>query len=77
MIAVNHMEGHALISRFCEDSLTFPFLTMLISGGHTMILVCLDVGEYMQLGTTLDDSIGEAFDKVCVTDPSEYSQQIR
>eukprot|EP01127_Copromyxa_protea_P020987 TRINITY_DN7105_c0_g1_i1.p1 TRINITY_DN7105_c0_g1~~TRINITY_DN7105_c0_g1_i1.p1 ORF type:complete len:370 (-),score=60.12 TRINITY_DN7105_c0_g1_i1:335-1444(-) len=64
VIAVNHMEGHALIARYCDSSLTFPFMTVLISGGHTMILVCLNVGEYMQLGTTLDDSIGEAFDKV-------------
>jgi len=57
------MEGHALIARQFEE-VNFPFLTLLISGGHTMLLVCKGVGEYIQLGTTLDDSIGEAIDKV-------------
>lgn len=63
LIAVNHMEGHALIPRM-NSFLQFPFLTILVSGGHTLILVCHDVGKYTQLGTTLDDAVGEVYDKV-------------
>jgi len=62
LIAVNHMEGHALVARM-NQIIPFPFLALLISGGHSLLIVCLGVGKYLQLGTTLDDSIGEAYDK--------------
>eukprot|EP01125_Pyxidicula_operculata_P014045 TRINITY_DN4657_c0_g1_i3.p2 TRINITY_DN4657_c0_g1~~TRINITY_DN4657_c0_g1_i3.p2 ORF type:complete len:448 (+),score=63.37 TRINITY_DN4657_c0_g1_i3:1534-2877(+) len=64
VIPVNHMEGHALVSRLEYDDIQFPFLTLLVSGGHTMLLVCKGVGDYVMLGTTNDDAAGEAFDKV-------------
>ncbi|CAH1762035.1 19395_t:CDS:2 [Entrophospora sp. SA101] len=66
LIGVHHMEAHALTARLTSpgsELLQFPFLTLLISGGHTLILVTHNVNQYTQLGTTLDDSIGEAFDK--------------
>lgn len=63
LIAVNHLEGHALTARLVYD-LTFPYLLLLISGGHCQILEVLGVGNYQMLGTTLDDAAGEAFDKV-------------
>ena len=62
-IAVNHLEGHALAARVSND-VTFPYLLLLVSGGHCQILVVKDVGEYERLGTTIDDAVGEAFDKV-------------
>jgi N6-L-threonylcarbamoyladenine synthase len=62
LIAVNHMEGHALVARMTQD-IPFPFLALLISGGHSLLIVCKGIGHYLQLGTTLDDSIGEAYDK--------------
>jgi len=62
LIAVNHMEGHALVARM-KENISFPFLALLISGGHSLLIVCLGIGIYIQLGTTLDDSIGEAYDK--------------
>lgn len=62
-IAVNHLEGHALTARLTSD-LEFPYLLALLSGGHCQFLVALGVGEYVLLGQTLDDSLGEAFDKV-------------
>ena len=62
IIAVNHLEGHALTARLTED-IEFPFLLLLVSGGHTQFLVVKNVGEYAQLGTTIDDALGEAFDK--------------
>lgn len=62
IIAVNHLEGHALTARLTED-ISFPFLTLLVSGGHTQFLVVKNVGEYEILGTTIDDALGEAFDK--------------
>jgi N6-L-threonylcarbamoyladenine synthase len=62
LIAVNHMEGHALVARM-KENIPFPFLALLISGGHSLLIVCLGIGKYIQLGTTLDDSIGEAYDK--------------
>jgi N6-L-threonylcarbamoyladenine synthase len=62
LIAVNHMEGHALVARMNQD-IPFPFLALLISGGHSLLIVCKGIGHYLQLGTTLDDSIGEAYDK--------------
>lgn len=63
LIAVNHLEGHALTARLTSD-LEFPFLLLLVSGGHTEILIATGVGEYIKLGGTIDDAIGEAFDKV-------------
>ena len=60
--AVNHLEGHALTARLTDD-VEFPFLTLLVSGGHTQILIAEDVGQYTRLGTTLDDALGECFDK--------------
>ena len=62
-IAVNHLEAHALTARL-TDRLNFPYLLLLASGGHTQILAVKDVGDYDRLGATLDDAIGEAFDKV-------------
>lgn len=62
-IAINHLEAHALTSRL-TDNIDFPYLLLLISGGHTQLVAVLDVGEYVRIGTTLDDAIGEAFDKV-------------
>ena len=62
-IAVNHLEGHALTPRLTEEKLEFPYLLLLVSGGHTQILVVKGVGDYECLGTTIDDALGEAFDK--------------
>lgn len=62
LIAVNHLEGHALSPRLSED-LGFPYLLLLVSGGHTQLLVAEAVGRYRRLGSTLDDAAGEAFDK--------------
>lgn len=62
-IAVNHLEAHALTARI-TDNVSFPFLLLLVSGGHCQILEVTNVNEYMLLGTTLDDAVGEAFDKV-------------
>ncbi|MAQ55343.1 MAG: tRNA (adenosine(37)-N6)-threonylcarbamoyltransferase complex transferase subunit TsaD [Rhodospirillales bacterium] len=61
-IAVNHLEGHALTARLTND-VKFPYLLLLVSGGHCQLLVVEDVGKYVRLGTTIDDAIGEAFDK--------------
>lgn len=61
-IAVNHLEGHALTPRLTDD-IQFPYLLLLISGGHTQLLIAKNVNEYEQLGTTLDDAAGECFDK--------------
>ena len=61
-IAVNHLEGHAL-SPGLENKIEFPYLLLLISGGHTQYLIVRDVNHYEQLGTTIDDALGEAFDK--------------
>lgn len=62
-IAVNHLEGHALTARLTDDAVDFPYLLLLVSGGHCQLLVCAGVGLYKRLGTTLDDAAGEAFDK--------------
>ena len=62
-VAVNHLEGHALVSRL-TDNVSYPFLLLLVSGGHCQILVVRGVGDYQRLGTTIDDAAGEAFDKV-------------
>jgi len=64
--AINHLEGHALSARLSHDfgdNLEFPYLLLLVSGGHTQILAVFGVGDYQRLGTTLDDAAGEAFDK--------------
>ena len=61
-IGVNHLEGHAL-SPGLENKIDFPYLLLLISGGHTQFLIVKNVNEYKQLGTTIDDALGEAFDK--------------
>ena len=61
-IGVNHLEGHAL-SPGLEIKIEFPYLLLLISGGHTQFLIVNDVNQYEQLGTTIDDALGEAFDK--------------
>ncbi len=61
-IGVNHLEGHALTARLA-DNIAFPYLVLLVSGGHTQILVAEDVGVYRRWGTTLDDAVGECFDK--------------
>lgn len=62
-VAVNHLEGHALCARIAHN-IEFPYLLLLVSGGHCQILVVKNVGEYERLGTTIDDAAGEAFDKV-------------
>ncbi len=61
-LAVNHLEGHALSARLTEDA-AFPYLLLLVSGGHCQLLAVEDVGRYVRLGGTIDDAIGEAFDK--------------
>src|SRR4029079_14621711 len=61
-VAVNHLEAHALTARL-TDGLAFPYLLLLVAGGHTQSLIVKDVGSYERLGTTLDDALGEAFDK--------------
>ncbi|MDA1090450.1 MAG: tRNA (adenosine(37)-N6)-threonylcarbamoyltransferase complex transferase subunit TsaD [Proteobacteria bacterium] len=61
-IAVNHLEGHALTARLTDD-VAFPYLLLLVSGGHCQLLVVEGVGRYTRLGTTIDDALGEAFDK--------------
>jgi N6-L-threonylcarbamoyladenine synthase len=61
-IAVNHLEAHALTARL-TDNVTFPYLLLLISGGHCQLLLVKGVGAYRLLGTTIDDAVGECFDK--------------
>jgi N6-L-threonylcarbamoyladenine synthase len=63
LIAVNHLEAHALTPRL-TTALAFPYCLFLASGGHTQIVAVAGVGQYIRLGTTLDDAMGEAFDKV-------------
>jgi N6-L-threonylcarbamoyladenine synthase len=62
-VAVNHLEGHALTARL-TDRVDFPYLLLLVSGGHTQLVAVRGVGEYERLGSTVDDAVGEAFDKV-------------
>ncbi len=61
-IAINHLEAHALTARL-TDNIKFPYLLLLVSGGHTQILIAESLGQYKRLGTTLDDAAGECFDK--------------
>ncbi len=63
LLAVNHLEGHALTARLTGD-VAFPYLLLLVSGGHCQLLAVEGVGRYRRLGTTIDDALGEAFDKV-------------
>ena len=62
LVAVNHLEAHALTARL-TDATPFPYCLFLASGGHTQIVAVRGVGDYVRLGTTQDDAIGEAFDK--------------
>ncbi|WP_264598486.1 tRNA (adenosine(37)-N6)-threonylcarbamoyltransferase complex transferase subunit TsaD [Rhodoblastus acidophilus] len=61
-VAVNHLEGHALTPRL-TDGVEFPYLLLLVSGGHSQLISVEGVGEYRRLGSTVDDALGEAFDK--------------
>jgi N6-L-threonylcarbamoyladenine synthase len=63
LMAVNHLEAHALTARL-TDGIGFPYLLLLASGGHTQLVAVRGVGDYVRIGTTIDDAIGEAFDKV-------------
>ena len=63
LIAVNHLEAHALTARL-TDNITFPYLMLLVSGGHSQFVLVKGVGNYQRWGTTIDDALGEAFDKV-------------
>lgn len=62
LLAVNHLEGHALTARL-TDGIEFPYLLLLVSGGHTQIVLVRGVGDYERWATTIDDALGEAFDK--------------
>ena len=61
-LAINHLEGHALSVRLVAE-VPFPYLLLLVSGGHCQLLAVEGVGRYRRLGTTVDDAVGEAFDK--------------
>lgn len=63
VIGVHHLEGHLLAARLADPAPQFPFLALLVSGGHTQILKVASFGSYELLGETLDDAAGEAFDK--------------
>jgi N6-L-threonylcarbamoyladenine synthase len=63
VVAVHHMEGHLLAPMLEDQAPAFPFLALLVSGGHTMLIAVRALGDYRLLGTTLDDAVGEAFDK--------------
>ena len=65
-IAINHLEGHALTVRLTHD-ISYPFLLLLVSGGHCQFIEVKELGSYRLLGETLDDAVGEAFDKVAKT----------
>ncbi len=63
LIAVNHLEGHALSPRLADPTLAYPYLLLLVSGGHCQVLEVRGLGDYRRLATTIDDALGEAFDK--------------
>ncbi|WP_068077223.1 tRNA (adenosine(37)-N6)-threonylcarbamoyltransferase complex transferase subunit TsaD [Novosphingobium lentum] len=63
LLAINHLEGHALSPRLADPTLEFPYLLLLVSGGHCQLLEVGGVGQYRRLATTIDDALGEAFDK--------------
>lgn len=62
LLAINHLEGHALTPRLVED-IPFPYLLLLVSGGHTQLIIVEAIGQYRLLGSSMDDAVGEAFDK--------------
>ena len=62
-LSINHLEGHAL-SPGIENKISFPYLLLLVSGGHSQYLIVKGLNNYRQIGTTIDDAVGEAFDKV-------------
>ena len=64
VVGIHHLEGHLLSSLLAEDKPSFPFVALLVSGGHTQIMEVRALGDYELLGETLDDAAGEAFDKV-------------
>ncbi|MDB5692532.1 MAG: tsaD [Alphaproteobacteria bacterium] len=64
LVAVNHLEGHALSPMLTEPELAFPYLLLLVSGGHCQLLLVEGLGHYRRLATTIDDAAGEAFDKI-------------
>lgn len=64
VIGVNHLEGHIFAGRLADPSLTPPFVALIVSGGHTLLTLVRDWGDYVLLGQTRDDAAGEAFDKV-------------
>ena len=64
LLAINHLEGHALSPRLADPGLQFPYLLLLVSGGHCQLLLVEGAGRYRRLATTIDDALGEAFDKV-------------
>jgi N6-L-threonylcarbamoyladenine synthase len=70
-LAINHLEGHALTARF-TNNVEFPYLLLLISGGHCQIINVKDFGNYEKIGETIDDALGEAFDKVAQMLGLEY-----
>ncbi len=63
LLAVNHLEGHALSPRLADPTLDYPYCLLLVSGGHCQLLEVRGVGDYRRLATTIDDALGEAFDK--------------
>lgn len=63
LYAINHLEGHALSPRLADSSLEFPYALLLVSGGHCQVLLVEGVGRYRRFATTIDDALGEAFDK--------------
>ena len=71
MIAINHLEGHALTCRL-TDNIDYPFLLLLLSGGHTQIIAVKGLGDYNLIGSTIDDAVGECFDKVARMLSFEY-----
>jgi N6-L-threonylcarbamoyladenine synthase len=64
LYGINHLEGHALSPRLVAPDLAFPYLLLLVSGGHCQLIAVMGVGRYRRLATTIDDAAGEAFDKV-------------
>jgi N6-L-threonylcarbamoyladenine synthase len=77
-IPINHLEGHALTARYCYNDLTFPYILLLVSGGHCQLLIVYRPGQYTLLGTTVDDAPGEVFDKIarCLKLPYPGGPQI-
>ncbi len=72
LLGINHLEAHALTARLTNKEVQFPYLMLLVSGGHCQVLVVKNVNDYQKLGGTLDDAVGEAFDKVAKMLGLEY-----